>query len=378
MSTPAITFTVTGIDAVASIVPVASFVSKKPDSPELGCVCLTMKSDELFIVAINGGQSFAKSIKLQMQTVPDFKLCMDATKLRAIISSLKEAESLKFTIDADGAVISAGRSKLKCPTLSADGFPSPPKVTEQTFSMVIESANFLHLLKRTKHAIAIGDTRYYLNGLNLVCKDGTITANASDGHRLSTCSVGDLKFQGEVNVIIPKTMVDLLAAEKQLEAPNSKIKVSMDSKMIEVIWASGMLRSQLIDGRFPDITRFVSGQFQKKVEADKQNFFASLNRVRGVVQDSKNQMLRMENVDGELRVYATDSNRELLGEDYVTGAVCHDGFATSLSMNVNYLADALAAFAADDVELGSGVNDSLVLFSKSNPLKVEVVMPMRD
>ena len=369
-----ITFTINTVDAVASLLPVANFVSKGKDHPMLTNVYCKMANDELFVLATNSGQCFAKSIALPLQSVPDFEICLDGAKLRSIIASLKDSDQMKFTIEETSVVISAGRSKLKCPALGAEAYPTPPRVTEETFTMNMAAADLLKLIKRTKHAIASGDVRYYLNGLNVVCCDGKITANATDGHRCSTYSLEGQKFSGSANVIVPKSMVDLLASDKSLEQNKSFVRIRMDANMIEVLWAAGMLRSQVIDGRFPDVNRLVNVTNVVQATFDRKALTTSLNRIRGIAAAS----IKLENNQNELRMFALGENRELSGEDFVEGAVCEAGFNSVFSLSAGYLSDALNAFDEDDLTISLSQTGSLMMSSKSCVNKMEIVMPMRD
>jgi DNA polymerase-3 subunit beta len=377
MSAPKINFSVTGFDALNSILPVASFVKPNAANVMLGFVYVKVSDDKLFCLAANGGQCIAKSISLTLQSVPDFEMCLDGAKLRSIIGSLKDAEKLTFSIEAETATISAGRSKLKCPAMSAATYPTPPRVGAETFSMKLGIEPLMQLLKRTKHAIAVSDPRFYLNGLNLVCADGMVTANATDGHRLSRYSVQGVGFEGQANVIIPKAMVDLLAGDKSLNQSKGSVMIRLDSYMIEVVWSSGMLRSQLIDAKFPDVTKFINTETILQATADRQAMFSSLSRIRGVADDSKVQTIKLENSQKELRLYSVDAQKELSGEDYVAGAVCEDDFTKPYSVNSVYLSDALSSFVEDDLLLSLSGN-GMVLVSKSCPEKLELVLPMRD
>lgn len=378
MSAQKITFSVSGFDALNSVLPVASFVKTNAANTMLGFVYIKASDDKLFCLSANGSQCLAKSVNLTLQSVPEFEICLEGAKLRSIIGSLKDAEKIDFTIEGDTATISAGRSKLKCPAMSAATYPTPPRVAAETFSMKLSIESLMQLLKRTRHAIGVNDPRFFLNGLNLVCDNGVVTANATDGHRLSSYTVKGSQFEGAANVIVPKAMVDLLAGDKSLSqsAKGTSVKIRLDSNMIEVVWAAGMLRSQLIDGKFPDVTRFINTEAILQATADRQAMLTSLTRIRGVADDGKIQTIKLENSQKELRLYSIDAQKELSGEDYVTGAVCEDVFDKPYSVNSSYLSDALTSFAEDDLLLSLSGN-GMMLVSKSCPEKFELVLPMR-
>ena len=115
--------------------------------------------------------------------------------------------------------------------------------------------DFKRLIEKTRFAISLDETRYYLNGIyfHSTTSNGNnvLRAVATDGHRLA---LADVKTQSDFNIseglILPKKAVDELHKlldklnEKQLKiaCSNTKISFKFGDKLI--------LTSKLIDVSF--------------------------------------------------------------------------------------------------------------------------------
>jgi len=370
-----IIFKVTTTEAINSILPVAAFLaSEKSPLPIYGFVLFKMKDGKLYAQANTSAHTLTRSVALDgMDLQPDFSICLEAAKLRSILSGLKDGNAtMTFTIEGETAVISAGRSKLKCPCLSADGYPEPPKV-ETAFTVNIEFSKLADLFRRTRHAIAVNDVRYYLNGLYMNFSNGLLRVVGTDGHRLSSFSLNNLSFDGEVSLIVPKKLVDLIASDK---SDKGTIRLRADQNMVELTWGGGQIRGKLIDGRFPDTDRFFSAKTALRATIKRDALIQSLARVRSVA-DAKTQTIRLSSDGAELKITAIE-NQEVSGEDWVSDAVCADSGFPEFGINASYLLDALSGFDDQELQLSQSLETNyLVLESTSNTAKRDIVMPFR-
>lgn len=370
-----IIFKVSTTEAISSILPVASFIaSEKAQLPIYGFVLFKLKDGQLFVQANTAAHTLTRTVALDgMDLQPDFAICLEAAKLRSILSGLKDGNAtITFTIEGEAAVISAGRSKLKCPCLPATDYPEPPKV-ETAFTVNIEFSKLADLFRRTRHAIAVNDVRYYLNGLHMNFAKGSLRVVGTDGHRLSSHSLNDLSFEGEVSFIVPKKMVDLIASDK---ADKGTIRLRADQNMVELTWGGGQLRGRLIDGKFPETDRFFSGETALRATINRDSLIQSLARVRSVA-DAKTQTIRLSSDGTELKITAVE-NQEVAGEDWVSDAVCAKSGFPDVGVNANYLHDALSGFDDQELRLSQSVQANyLLLESASDPSKRDIVMPFR-
>lgn len=369
-----IVFNVSTDEAISSIMPVASFIaSEKAQLPIYGFVLFKLKEGKLFVQSNTSAHTLTRSVALEgMDLLPDFSVCLEAAKLRSILSSLKDGNaSLTFNIDGETAVISAGRSKLKCPCMSAETYPEPPKVDE-AFSVKLDFLKLAELFRRTKHAVAVNDVRYYLNGLNLNFSNGELKVIGTDGHRLSTLSLSNLDFSGEASFIVPKKLVDMIAADK---TDKGGIRLRADNNMVELTWAGGQIRGKLIDGRFPDTGRFFNAQTALRATINRDSLIQSLARVRAVA-DAKTQTIRLGKDGSELKITAIEGN-DVAGEDWVSQSVCGDSDFADVGVNAAYLMDALSGFDDQDLRLSQSVENQYLLLESANSTKREIVMPFR-
>ncbi len=143
---------------------------------------------------------------------------LPARKLLDICRALPDGAEIELKMDADRAVLRAGRARFTLATLPAGDYPSVEGVV-QTQQFSVPSALLKRLIEKTHFSMAQQDVRYYLNGLMMELSPGTIRCVATDGHRLALCEtqadLGDLEY---LQVILPrKGVTELLrGVEKNL------------------------------------------------------------------------------------------------------------------------------------------------------------------
>lgn len=369
-------FTVNGAEALSTMMPVAGFVcGDKHPTPVYGFVMFKMSSGNLFVQSISGGQCITRMVQTNpMEVCEDFTMCLEANKLRSILGGLKDADSITFEVSLSGAVIKSGRSKLKCDVMSAEGFPTPPKVADDAFSALINFNDLSDVVRKTRHAMATNDVRYYLNGLHMHFNSGSLSVSGSDGHRLSSFSISGLQFDGQAEVIVPKKMVDLIGADK---GDKGEVRVKIDANMVEFTWSTGQIRSQSIDGKFPNVGQFLNSDVVPHAKVNRHSFLQSLSRVKSV-SDTKNPAVCLSNDNSELKLCAVTVQNEVTGEDYISGSFCESAFRERLGANAIYLAEALSSFDDEELVLSQSTGTGFLMLSPATGgTKREIVMPFR-
>src|SRR5690606_26192140 len=127
--------------------------------------------------------------------------CVDAKLLAGIVS--KAGGDVTLEHDGNTLTVKSGRSRFKLPTLPVDDFPD---LTAGEFAATFE-ADLSSVFGAVQFAVSTEETRYYLNGVYLHNPGSSLTAVATDGHRLACVTretVGDIP-----PVIVPSKTVAL-------------------------------------------------------------------------------------------------------------------------------------------------------------------------
>ena len=123
-------------------------------------------------------------------------LTLPAKKLFEIVSALPDTE-IRIEEDKGGksVTIAADRFESRMQTLPASEFPTPPQDAGDV-EATLPGAALKRMISHTRFAITSEDTRYFLNGAQLVLRPDSMSMVATDGHRLAFISVQRIAGQG--------------------------------------------------------------------------------------------------------------------------------------------------------------------------------------
>lgn len=351
---------------------VAGIVEKRQTLPILSNILLRTSHNRLSIVATDLEIELLMHIPLQ-QSATAGDITVPAKKLVDICRCLPDDALIEMKLENGKLLIQSGRSKFSLTTLPANEYPSLEK-TQSQLDFSIEQKNLRYLIQRTAFAMAQQDVRYYLNGMLLEIKQGTIRGVATDGHRLALntldAAVVDNSFY---QVIIPrKGVIELL---RLLEDSSDEVSISVMANHIRVSNEHFTFLSKLIEGRFPDYERVLPKGGDKLITVNREQLKQSLTRA-SILSNEKLRGIQLQLRQGLLRVLANNPEREEAEEeisiDYAHGDL-------DIGFNERYLRDIFDAIDDEHVLLTLSDPNSSILVEgeKNNGYSLFVVMPMR-
>lgn len=162
--------------------------------------------------------------------------CVDAPRFAAAVSQM---DNPNLSASSGKLAVKSGKMKATIPILPSDQYPTVPK----TQHITAIPGDLLQIIKPIMFASAQNDVRHYLNGVFVSIKNGTLTAVATNGHRISV--IRD-KHDGslENDAILP---IESLNAIKSIKTSCFSISnaVSLNDDGLKIVM-------QPIDGKYPD------------------------------------------------------------------------------------------------------------------------------
>jgi DNA polymerase-3 subunit beta len=362
--------------AVDNLLPVVMFASDKGKGvlPIYSHVLLKCTAKGLVAMSSNGAQFTCRTVS--HDNTEECEVCIEGAKLRTILSSYKdqsETQSVTITFD-DGAsaVIKCGRSKLSLNVVDPTTYPSPDKVNlENVFEAIMPFQVWRDSLLGCSHAVAQNDARHYLNGMCIRFNDGLFTVISSDGHRLSRVLSNTVTVGCSIEVILPRRFLDMISI---IPKGTSDIRIRIDSRMIEITWNGGQLRSQLVDGRYPNIDPFFSGDAINHFKVDRQQLLSALLRLRATVDDSRPAIVIAPEQSSELRVSTEGLGQVETGEDFITAEILND--FTPMALNINYLSESLNSFSDKTLYFSKSPQGVGHVLIKGEGEKTDIIVPI--
>ena len=160
---------------------VQSVVERRNTIPILANVVLRAEEGELSLTATDMDMDIATEVGCSVVTAGTTTL--SAHLLYDIARKLPDGAEVEIAVNDGHAMVSAGRSSFRLPTLPVEDFPAISS-NELPVTFSLAAADMRDLIDATRFAISTEETRYYLNGIYIhKAESGELCAVATDGHR---------------------------------------------------------------------------------------------------------------------------------------------------------------------------------------------------
>ena len=302
---------------------------------------------------------------------------LPAHVLYDIVKKMPEGKiDLKTSPDGSKVIMRAGAAEFTLPTLPTDDFPVMTGGS-MPFKFDVPVDDLKKLIDRTKFAMSVEETRYFLNGiyLHVVEKKGKelLRAVATDGHRLAQFDVSaPADAKGVPGVIVPRKVINELRG--LLDDTSADIKCEISETKARFSFGGVQVTSKLIDGKFPDYEKVIPTANDKSMEVDGRLFAEAVDRVSSVSFE-KSKSIKLNLGRNKLTLLASTPDSGSAVEDI---EVAYDAEPLEIGFNSRYLLD-----IAEQIE---GKFMRFTFADSSNPAiiteidgaqAVFVLMPMR-
>ncbi len=295
-------------------------------------------------------------------------------KLFEIVSALPETDvRIEEEKGGKSVTIAADRFESRIQTLPASEFPTPPSEAGGV-EATLPGVALKRLISHTRFAITSEDTRYFLNGAQLVLRPDAMSMVATDGHRLAFISVQESPGK-KVNfdVLLPRKTLNEVA---RLIDGGEAVQFSQGENHLFFRAGSRLLISRKIDANFPAYERVIPKSNDKRIDFDKDKLSQAVRRVR-LLSNERSKAVKF--VIGKDQVEITSSTPEL-GEAHEVIPVDYGGDAMQICFNADYVDNFLGVVETESVRLEFKDEMSQAVIK---PIGAEgydytyVIMPMR-
>ena len=295
-----------------------------------------------------------------------------ARKLLDILRALPESSDVTLTLANKRLTVQAGKSRFALQTLAAEDFPTVAQAEQYAAKVVLPQKMLRNLFSMVHFAMAQQDIRYYLNGLLLVVDSKSVTAVATDGHRLAFCQIPIEQECPKQEVIIPrKTILEL---QRLLEDSDEPVEIEISGNQVKLGFAETELVSKLVEGKFPDYNRVLPKGYKNMFTIERDTLQRALQRA-AIMTSDKFKGVRCVVAPGSMKISSTNADQEEAVEEL---EIDYGGDTVDIGFNVTYLLDVLNNIKSDQITIALGDANSSALISVPEIAGFKyVVMPMR-
>ena len=369
-------FTVSKSELVRELGLSQGVVEKKTTIPILSNVLVEAEGDRIVLTATDLELGIRCSCPARVTrqgagTIP-------ARRLLDYVRLLPDTDIQVKVGDNQWASLVCGRSRTRIAGMSRESFPELPEMPEVLAEIPVTL--LATMIQKTIFAISAEESRFTLNGAQLLVRPEGLVMVATDGHRLSLVEENiNLSLDGSTyKALLPrKAMQEILklAGEAQDDA---RIRFAGDDNHLFFELGERMLLSRKLTGNFPDYERVLPKEQPLSVTLARAEFRAAIERVAQFA-DERSRAIRVQLLPGEIKVLANLSDT---GESEESIPVEYGGPQIEIGFNAQYLLEFLRAVTVDSVQFrfrdGQSAGEMRpVVADDSIETYRYVIMPMR-
>jgi len=355
---------------------VTGIVERRHTLPILSNVLIERKDEKISFVATDLEIQITTTAQDGTTVSEGYAVTVAAKKLQDILRALPDKTQVTLESEESRLHAKAGKSRFHLQTLPVEDFPKFPAGSEPQEKITLKQKELKHLLSRVQYAMAQQDIRYYLNGLLLLTEDNQLKVVATDGHRLAFALMalepsGD-RSEARREVILPRKVV--LELTRLLGDTDDPVTVEILQNQVRFSFASVVLVTKVVDGKFPDYNRVIPDGYQKQFDITRQLLLQTLQRA-SILSNEKFRGVRLILTKDNLRIVCNNSEQEEAEEEL---EIVYGGDALDIGFNISYLLDVLNNLDGETVQLAFGdANSSALVTIPGDDSFQYVVMPMR-
>lgn len=324
--------------------PVLSYVSVKADKE------LTLTATDLEV---------AVQIQLPSSQIHQKgETLLPAGRLSAICHELKEGD-ITIKTDKIEALVKADKAEFNLPIESIEDFP------EVNFSAnphgAVNSDIFSTMIRKTSFATATERSRFAINGVNIILKEGQLEMTATDGRRLANSSTHLKDKVDDFSVIVPSRSLLLLI--KVISSTGSKeVQIEVDENSIIFSLSNTKIMARLISGRFPDYQSVIPKKNKNKLTMDK-GIFEKVVRSAALVTSDESRSVLLKFSDNKL---TTSAQTNVYGKSLVEEKIEYESDPLEIRFNPSYLLDGIKVCDGKKVQFSLKDSHSPVLVEETD------------
>ena len=374
-STTTMEITVGKSELLRELTATQGVVERKTTIPILSNYLFEASGDKLSITATDLDLSLRTSCNAKIKK--EGSCTIPARKLHDYVKLLPDADITIRLLENHWVSIRCGRSNTKMVGMARANFPTLP-VFPTAGAVKIPGQVLRSMIAKTGFAIASEESRYTLNGAQMILKPESITMVATDGHRLAHVERPGEKIEGisgEMKTLVPKKAMDELKSLLDSTEADS-IEFGKDESTLFFRIGPRLLTSRQLTGQFPNYEAVLPKDNSKSISLHADEFSQAISRVAQFA-DERSRAVRIKLENGELKLSASSTET---GESEDSLETDYKGDTLTIGFNAQYLLDFLKAAGAKDVklELKDPQSAGQLRPADSEPYKYRyIVMPMR-
>lgn len=362
----------TQVDLEGGLNIVNKAITPNTTLPVLNNILLKAEGKKLYFSATN------LEIAIQYFIAADIRsegsVTIPAKLLTSYISLLKDDKLEVSLVEGNTVLFKSASSQTKMKGISAEEFPTIPKVAKEN-TLKVSRKDLELAIMQTVFSASTNTSRPVLAGVLFDVDKDVLKIVATDSYRLAEKNI-TLKEKTNISLqcVIPaRTIMEL--GKLLAKAQDEDVEINISKTQALFVIGNIELMSRLIEGKFPDYAKIIPKSSKTQVEVGTEELSLVAKRVSLFAKENNNSIKLAATNDGKLLI-STDETK--VGEEKAEINAKVDGENNKVALNAQYLLDVLAFIQSDKIVLE--LDDKLspaVIRPAGNKDYVYIIMPLK-
>ncbi|WP_243297319.1 DNA polymerase III subunit beta [Bacillus litorisediminis] len=349
-------------------------VSSKTTIPILTCIKLSASKDGLLLTGSDSNMSIeaaASGPSLHIDQLGG--IALHARLFYEILKNLPDGP-ISISQQNQIAIIQAGKSEFKLNGIDVEEYPKLPFL-EACEKLSLPSSLLKQMIRQTVFAVSSSETRPILTGVNWKLSEGVLTCSATDSHLLAL-KKAEVNKPGRFNIVIPgKSLLELQAL---LPDNDELIDMYLGHNQVQFSLPSIRFYTRLLEGAYPDITRFISRDYKAEMKVGTLYFAQTIKRASLLAKEGSHNVIKF--------IFQANGRAQIASYSPAFGDLIEDievesmkGEETHISFNAAYMADALKAHDSSVISVGfTGAMKPIIITASEDESVLQLILPVRS
>ena len=336
-------FTCSKSELLKGVSTVAKAVPTKTTITILECILIDASGDDIKLTANN--------TELGIETVIEGSIeesgivAIDAKILTEMVRKLPDSDVTVKTDISFKTVIECGNARFDIIGKSGEDFSYLPNVHRDE-CVEISKHTLRDVINQTIFSIAENENNKVMTGELFKINDNILTVISLDGHRISTRNITLNKSYSKNEVIIPgktlKEVVKIIGGDME-----DTVKMYFTSNHAIFEFDETVVVSRLIEGKYLDVERMLTNDYETRVIIKKRELFDSIDRSTLLVKEGDKKPIIINIMDDvmELKI------NSFIGSMNEKIDIEKEGKDIMIGFNPKFFIDALRVIDEEDISL---------------------------
>lgn len=260
------------------------------------------------------------------------------------IKSLPD-QPLRFEVDENNSIkISSAFGVYKLSGKMPDDFPIPPK-EEDVEALSIPGEKILRGIQNTLFATSNDEIRPAMTGVLMQVDFTKMHMVATDAHKLSKFTIGQLETDIARSIIVPKKGLILL---KNALSEDDIVDISFNRSNVFFKFGSTKMICKLVDAKFPEYNAVIPVDNPFEAIINRKDFLSALRRINIYANKSTNQVIF--NIT-EMSITLSAQDLDFANEATEQLNCVYNGDPMIIGFNAKFLGEMLSVLEGEEIKL---------------------------